>query len=230
MNLETSHQKDELLEMLWRLHEFYELTLPAFHEHDPTGVYQGYLREFASNGILRLEGEQIILTPEGLEMARGLVRRHRLAERLIVDVLGKRPEETEQSACEFEHILAPELVEAICTLLGHPRFCPHGIPIPEGSCCLESRKSVESAVIPLTHLAKGQAGRIVFLNTHDNTRLQKLLHIGLVPGTWVTLLQHYPALVIVVENSQIALESAIGDEIRVVPRDISHSDDYGSIR
>ncbi|MBF0213548.1 MAG: metal-dependent transcriptional regulator [Magnetococcales bacterium] len=229
MNLETSHKKDELLEMLWRLHEFYELTMPAFQAHDPTGVYQGYLKEFASNGVLRVEGEQIVLTTEGLEMARGLVRRHRLAERLIVDVLGKRPEETERSACEFEHILAPELVEAICTLLGHPRFCPHGIPIPEGSCCLESRKSVESAVIPLTHLAKGQKGRIVFLNTHDNTRLQRLLHIGLVPGTWVTMLQHYPALVIVIENSQIAIETSIGEEIRVVPGEPIRSGGYDGI-
>ncbi|MBF0311487.1 MAG: metal-dependent transcriptional regulator [Magnetococcales bacterium] len=217
MNLESMRNKDELLEMLWRLHEFYELTVPALQQHDPTGVYKGYLREFASNGILRLEGEAIILTPEGMEKARGLVRRHRLAERLIVDVLGKSPEETETSACEFEHILAPELVEAICTLLGHPRFCPHGIPIPEGACCLEAKKSVESAVIPLTQLAKGQEARIVFLNTHETSRLQKLLHIGLVPGATLCVQQHYPALVIQVDNSQIALEQSIGEEIRVIP-------------
>ncbi|MBF0143203.1 MAG: metal-dependent transcriptional regulator [Magnetococcales bacterium] len=218
MDLESGRNKDELLEMLWRLHEFYELTMTAFRQHDPTGIYGGYLRDFASDGIVRLEGERIVLTPAGMEQARGLVRRHRLAERLIVDVLGMRPEETEKPACEFEHLLAPELVEAICTLLGHPRFCPHGVAIPEGPCCLEAKKQVETTVIPLTQLAKGQEARIVFLNTRDPARLQKLLHIGLVPGTSVTIQQHYPALVVEVGHSQIALEKAIGEEIRVVPQ------------
>ena len=217
LDLESSRKKEELLEMLWRLQEFYEMTVPALREHDPDGTYQGYLQEFASNGMIRVQGEQIILTPEGMERARGLVRRHRLAERLIVDVLGKRPEETEKAACEFEHVIAPELVDAICTLLGHPKFCPHGVIIPEGDCCREAKQSVNTAVIPLTQLENGREARIVFLNTQNEARLQKLLHIGLVPGARISIQQRYPALVVQIDNSQIALETSIGEEIRVVP-------------
>ncbi len=68
-------------------------------------------------------------SPEGERRARQLVRSHRLAERLTQDVLGQS---AEPSACEFEHLLGTEVVDAICTLLGHPRECPHGYPIPTG--------------------------------------------------------------------------------------------------
>jgi len=48
--------------------------------------------------------------------------------------------EIEQQACKFEHILSPEATERICSFLGHPRTCPHGSPIPEGTCCSKAKK------------------------------------------------------------------------------------------
>ncbi len=215
MALETEHRRDELLEMLWRLNEFHTLELSALREHDPQGLYEGYLQEFSSNGVIRMEGEQIHLTEQGLARAEGLVRRHRLAERLLVDVLGRSPQETEADACEFEHLLAPGLVDAICTLLGHPQSCPHGIPIPPGRCCLEARSAVASAVIPLTQLEKGSETTIAFLNTQDSGRLNKLMAMGLVPGARIRLTQRYPALVVQFNNNQIAFEDSFGDIIRV---------------
>ncbi len=76
------------------------------------------------------------LTPRGRERAGGIIRRHRLAERLFTDSLAMDSEsEIEQQACKFEHILSPEATDKICTFLGHPRTCPHGAPIPPGPCC-----------------------------------------------------------------------------------------------
>src|SRR6266478_2799428 len=76
------------------------------------------------------------LTPRGRERAGGIIRRHRLAERLFTDSLAMDSEsEIEQQACKFEHILSPEATDKICTFLGHPRTCPHGAPIPRGACC-----------------------------------------------------------------------------------------------
>ena len=213
--LETEHRRDELLEMLWRLNEFHTLDVPSLREHDPKGIYEEYLREFSSNGIIRMEGERIFLTPQGLTRAEGLVRRHRLAERLLVDVLGRSPTETEEDACAFEHVLAPGLVDAICTLLGHPQTCPHGIPIPPGRCCAEAREAVPSAVIPLTQMEKGSESTIAFLNTKESGRLSKLMAMGLVPGARVRLMQRYPAMVVQLNNNQIAFEDSFGDIIRV---------------
>jgi DtxR family Mn-dependent transcriptional regulator len=71
-----------------------------------------------------------------MDRARIVIRRHRLAERLFIDVLSIRDEhEVEESACKFEHILSPEVTDSMCALLGHPTECPHGSPIPPGECC-----------------------------------------------------------------------------------------------
>ncbi|MBF0135752.1 MAG: metal-dependent transcriptional regulator [Magnetococcus sp. DMHC-1] len=218
MRLEKEHRRDELMEMLWRLEERHELTVTTLQKHAPDPIYEEYLQEFSGNGLLRIEGTRIILSEYGRKMARGLVRRHRLAERLIVDVLGKNAQDTEKAACEYEHVLAPELETAICTLLGHPRTCPHGSSIPEGECCRESRQSVETTVISLNHLRVGSAARIVHLNCADETRMNRLLNMGFVPGTEIRLLQRQPTLVVKLESSQVALEENVALDIRVVPK------------
>ncbi|MBF0584516.1 MAG: metal-dependent transcriptional regulator [Magnetococcales bacterium] len=215
MSMETERRRDELLEMLWHLDEFHALSVTALREHDAKGECEEYLREFSSNGIIRVEGEQIFLTPQGKTRAAGVVRRHRLAERLLVDVLGKPAVEVEQDACEFEHLLAPGLVDAICTLLGHPQSCPHGVTIPPGPCCVESRSIIHSIVLPLTQLEKGSDATIAFLNTQDSRRLHKLMDMGLVPGVRIRLTQRYPAMVVQHNNNQIAFEESFGDVIRV---------------
>jgi putative ABC transport system ATP-binding protein len=75
-------------------------------------------------------------TDRGHRKAEDIIRRHRLAERLFTEALNMQNEtEIEQQACRFEHILSPEATERICSFLGHPRTCPHGAPIPAGSCC-----------------------------------------------------------------------------------------------
>lgn len=215
MDLETERRRDELLEMLWRLNERQEVTLTALRRYDTGHLYEGYLQEFSNNGVVRWEGEQITLTREGAQKARNIVRRHRLAERLLVDVLGKLPQETEDAACEFEHIIAPELVDAICTLLGHPMTCPHGLSIPEGVCCQKKQQMVEMAMVPLTQMACGIKVKIAAIDTHDPRQLNRLLAMGLTPGTSVTLLQKKPTLVVQVEQRQIAFEEAIGNDLRV---------------
>ena len=74
--------------------------------------------------------------PQGHARARSVIRRHRLAERLFVDTLALRDNDSiESNACTFEHILSPEVTDRICAFLGHPQTCPHGSPIPPGECC-----------------------------------------------------------------------------------------------
>lgn len=83
----------------------------------------------------------VSLTPEGETKARNMVRRHRLAERLLVDVLNIPKENIEKVACGFEHSINEEVEEEICKLLKHPLQCPHGNAIPAGKCCNRKEKS-----------------------------------------------------------------------------------------
>ena len=91
-------------------------------------------------GLVEIREGQEYFTHAGELRARNVIRRHRLAERLFIDVLSIRDDiEVESSACTFEHVLSPEVTDRICTFLGHPSSCPHGSPIPKGECCLENR-------------------------------------------------------------------------------------------
>jgi len=78
---------------------------------------------------------EVHLTDAGSHRARDVVRRHRLAERLFTDTFAIEDAEAQLQACRFEHIITPELDQRICSFLGHPKTCPHGNPIPPGSCC-----------------------------------------------------------------------------------------------
>ena len=87
-----------------------------------------------SNNNSKNESE-VHLTEAGSRRARDVVRRHRLAERLFTDTFAIEDAEAQAQACRFEHIITPELDQRICSFLGHPKTCPHGNPIPPGSCC-----------------------------------------------------------------------------------------------
>jgi putative ABC transport system ATP-binding protein len=91
--------------------------------------------------LVRLQNGEVQLTPAGSQRARGVVRRHRLAERLFKDTFSIEDSEAQTQACKFEHIISPELDQRICTFLGHPKTCPHGNPIPPGDCCNGKVKS-----------------------------------------------------------------------------------------
>ena len=136
-SMEANQEFDEVLEQLWAASE------DTFHEepeHFTAAQHRKVCTMMARIGLVEMRAGEIVFTPRGEQRARSVIRRHRLAERLFMDVLAIRDEGSiEQNACTFEHILSPEVTDRICTFLGHPRTCPHGSPIPEGDCCLESR-------------------------------------------------------------------------------------------
>ena len=156
--------------------------------------------------------EEIILTPEGSTHAERLIRAHRIGERLIHDVMGR---EFETGACELEHILNTEIVDGICTLLGHPRECPHGFPIPEGECCRVSARYVRQVIVPLSELKIGQSARVAYVYAHSDQQLHRLTSLQIRPGTIIKLHQVYPSYVIAVDGASIALDKEVARNINV---------------
>jgi putative ABC transport system ATP-binding protein len=134
---EENQDFDEVLEQLWQRGE----TMGHIDSHDYTEMqWRRLVATMAEIGLLTIENGEPEFTKKGEQRARDVIRRHRLAERLFMDVLSIRDEEEiEASACKFEHILSPEVTDRMCSLLGHPKACPHGSPIPPGLCCAEKR-------------------------------------------------------------------------------------------
>ena len=174
------------------------------------------IEELSRSGFISIEGGKIRLNEKGKQYARSIVRRHRLSERLLVDVLQLKKESVHGQSCQFEHILNEEVEENICILLGHPKICPHGKPIPPGECCIQSKWLVESSIKPLTALKQGQTGRIAYLQTTDNKKLQKLIVMGVLAGREITLLHNFPSYVFQVGFTQVAVYSEIAGSIYVM--------------
>lgn len=173
------------------------------------------LRELEERKLVRIDGDIVRLTEEGEREAARIVRRHRLAERLLADLLDAREELISRTACRMEHLLHEGLEEAVCTLLGHPKVCPHGKPIPTGKCCEEARHTGMRLVAPLSDLAPGEEGTIAYIHSDDPHQLQRLMAMGVLPGEHIKLLRRSPSFVFSVGHSQFAVDRQIADAIFV---------------
>jgi DtxR family Mn-dependent transcriptional regulator len=221
MNMNKKREKDEHLERLWCMKEEKRDLIDVLKSSMAGDFNTEIIDELFSDGLVELTEvvakldeikQKVALTRKGEDYARRIIRAHRLAERLIYDVLGNV---CESGACEFEHTINSELVDSICTLLGHPRECPHGMPIPEGECCRRSAKIAESSVVPVTELAVGQSGRVAYVNCRNDQQLHKINGLQIKPGAIVKLHQEYPSYVIECEGASIALDSGIASNICV---------------
>ena len=210
--------EEEILEMIWLLEE--EGLEPTFENimakniHDAADMKM--LERLVARGDLTHEGDTFQFTEGGRKRGESVIRRHRLAERLLVDVLSIRDTSFETTACKFEHVLTPEVTDHICTLLGHPRSCPHGKQIPPGPCCSRAEKSLETVVVRLSELRSGESGRITYISTTNHHRLDRLSALGLFPGRIVRVHQSEPLFVIFLDETQLALEKDIVGEIFVI--------------
>jgi len=211
----TLYGQDEILELLWTLREEGKNNradlLRSTQEESPEAL----LEELRSTGQVVISGDDLQMTRSGEERARGIIRRHRLAEVLLHNLFEIAPQQLDTNACQFEHILSEEVTESVCTFLGHPPSCPHGKPIPRGECCDRIRMEVRPLVTRLSDASLGAPVRIVFITPKSLKRLEKLSSMGIVPGSTVRLMQRNPSHVLQIGQTTVAVDKDITDEIYV---------------
>ncbi len=196
----AGHSVDEYLETI------YFLAFPIGEYRPSTGTTAiasrvaemlGVSRASAGEMLKRLEAEglvergeqkEAILTAEGAERAKRVVRKHRLIERFLTDFMGYTAAESHVHADELGDTFTDDMIERINERLGHPERCPHGWPVdPE----FEQRENDQLAA--LAELAPGSSGEIVRLAEHDGELLHWFYDEGLVPGTAVEVRSAQPA-------------------------------------
>ncbi|HXY93934.1 MAG TPA: metal-dependent transcriptional regulator [Acidimicrobiia bacterium] len=183
-----------------RLVERLRLSAPAVSETVNRLVEHGYA-ELLDDRTLRL-------TPKGREVATSIVRRHRLAERLLVDVIGLEWEKVHREADRWEHVISADVEEKLVALLGDPATCPHGNPIPGSS------RSVDPA--QTTPLSQSVPGHIVVRRISekieiDDRALEFLAGARLTPGSRAIVLGAAP--------EGVRVTSDAGET--VVPKDVA---------
>ena len=196
------------------LESLYESEVEAGRPAAPEAT-DDVVRLAVEEGVVTRADGRLHLTEAGHAAARDVVRRHRLAERLLVDVLGVADGDIEADACVFEHIIRHGLDEKICVLLGHPRTCPHGKPIPPGPCCESARTDDIREVGPLSQGAAGGEGVVAYLSTRNRRDIQKLMAMGILPGSRICLIRRFPSYVFQVGFSQFTVDESLASVIYV---------------
>src|SRR5215472_6058116 len=89
------------------------------------------LKRMVRDGLVEMNDKrQVTLTPRGVELAEAVLRRHRLTERFLVDMLGMQWHQVHEEACRLEHHISGAVEARVVASLDHPTTCPHGNPIP----------------------------------------------------------------------------------------------------
>jgi len=137
--------------------------------------------------IMHTPYQGVRLTPAGERVALLGVRRHRLVEVFLVQVMGFGWDEVHDLADDLEAGVGPQLEDRIDELTGHPQRCPHGEPIPSREGILPPLHDVS-----LVTVAPGARARISRVRTHDPARLRYLAELQLTPGAPLQLLSCAP--------------------------------------
>jgi DtxR family transcriptional regulator, iron-dependent repressor len=138
------------------------------------------LDRLIDEGYVRREGRRLDLTDSGRALAEKVVRKHRLAERLLVDVIGLEWHKVHREAGRWEHVISDDVEARLVELLGDPATCPHGNPIP-------GARTVAPAVAtrPLADVDEGERVRLVRISEEVETNLGSLTLLdegGFIPG------------------------------------------------
>jgi len=146
------------------------------------------------DGLVLLTDERHLeLTEAGRERATSVMRKHRLAERLLLDVIGLDWAEVHVEACRWEHVMSDAVEHRLTELLGHPRTSPYGNPIPPRSDAAPSAHAVPPAVddaIPADEAARRggsfAVARIIEVVQNEPDVMALLQSVGALPGAVVT--------------------------------------------
>ncbi len=113
------------------------------------------LTRLEQDGYICRNGRQITLSDSGYNIALRVVRKHRLAERLLVDIIGLEWHKAHLEAGRWEHVISDEVEEKLISILGNPATCPHGNPIPEINAGSQHSKSQLPSQKPLSTCSTG---------------------------------------------------------------------------
>lgn len=171
------------------------------------------LGRLQSAGLIERPDGAAVLTLAGRRGALDIIRRHRLAERFLVDVLGLPWSEVHEEACQLEHALSPRVQRALEEFMDSPAVCPHGHPIPA-----EDGSIADSAGAPLCENGAGDEVEIVRIDDEDGELLAYLSSLGMFPGTPVKVCDIAPfkgPLMVEVGDARYALGREIAEKIVV---------------
>lgn len=180
------------------------------------GSVSAMIKKLDQAGLVeRVPYHGVRLTTEGSRVALGVLRRHRLLELFLAEVLDVPWERVHDEAEVLEHALSDDLTEKISLKLGDPAFDPHGDPIPDRDLSLE-----ETETVALAELGPGARARLVRVSDSDSAMLSYLTKCGISVGDDLELVERQPfdgPISILIEGDTHVLGLTLARAMRVVP-------------
>jgi DtxR family Mn-dependent transcriptional regulator len=178
-----------------------QLSAPTVHEMVGRLERDGYITRGADRAIA--------FTDSGAEHAEGIVRRHRLIERFLTDILGVPWDEVHEEAERLEHAMSPVLEERMLAAIGDAKTCPHGHPIVAGA---------RLAGVPLADVEVGASVRVLRFENEAEDVLRYLKVSGLEPGLEAVLAESNDALVVLegADGERMALTRSVAETVSVI--------------
>ena len=196
-----------------------------FHVSPPTVTET--LKRMVRDGLIVMDSRrQVTLTEQGVDLAEAVLRRHRLTERFLVDMLGMQWHEVHEEACRLEHYISGAVEARVMTALNQPTTCPHGNPIPgyvpdarsylkdHGALrLLHAQPGAEVTLLLVSEVVEDEEGMIAYL--HDR---------GITPGTRLCLVSvasgddpERDAVIAVAGDRHVTVPARVAYALWVVP-------------
>ncbi len=179
------------------------------------------------DGLLRVEGDRHLeLSETGRALATRVMRKHRLAECLLLNVIGLPWEDVHTEACRWEHVMSAEVERRLAVLLGYPVRCPHGNVIPgleelgvPADAAMQARAACLESTAPMAAIAHRGLRPVIIRRIgeqlqSDASLMLKLKHSGIQPGREVTIAATD-------DGVRVTSEDTTGVSIAELPRSVA---------
>ena len=182
----VSHAMEDYIAAIWRLTQYggAATTSEVARSLGVTPASTSYMfKKMAEAALVEYkEYAGVSLTREGMLAAMSCIRRHRVTERFLVDVLGISWDRADAISDQMEHSLPEEVIDRMHAVMGYPAACPHGYPIPTKDGHLP-----DQAMREVVAMAPGEQGTIAQVAEHDPKLLQYFADHGIRPGKTIQL-------------------------------------------
>jgi DtxR family transcriptional regulator, Mn-dependent transcriptional regulator len=217
--VETTPRIEEYLEAIFKIHEKTQRPVSISRLAENMGLSvpsaSEMTKKLAQTGIITYNKQrEVSLTEEGRRQAGLVVRRHRLSERFLTDILGLSWDQVHDEACRLEHAISPLVEERLAERLGDPETCPHGHPIPDAG----GEVTAPAELVPLADLGPGEEARIALITEEDPEVLRYLATLKLLPDSLVRIKEIAPfggPITIEIDGRSTAIGPELADKLMV---------------
>ena len=188
METALSQEAEEYIEIIYKLQKRNSIAKTkdlAESLHVVPGSITNTIEHLESHGLVRHEPYRgVKLTKEGERLALTIIRRHRLAERFLTDILKADWSTVHADACKLEHAMSKNVTDLLEEKLEHPKFCPHGNPIPTDAGLIEDLPTVA-----LTEANSNESYIVDRIINEENVNLEMLYDKGIKPQASIQVLK-----------------------------------------